>query len=150
MLCQQMHPFDMTVHKWVKMFVDFPFHIYQSLRFTYPFRVFSISICYPFFSDFSCFWFPKCYTWVSRLTMKKVPFLQSCMVYKSQWEWPPRHLPYGRELPFHLVTAHSRPPDPHGIPTPELSPHSQQAGIATNILLCLKQLRTGIVFQTLL
>ena len=32
--------------------------------------------------------------------------------------------------PFHLVTSRSRPPDPHGIPTPEHSPHSQQARIA--------------------
>ena len=51
--------------------------------------------------------------------------------------------------PFHLVTSRSRPPDPHGIQTPEHSPHSQQARIATNILLCLRQSRTGIVFQTL-
>ena len=52
--------------------------------------------------------------------------------------------------PFHLVTSRRQPPDPHGIPTPELSPHSQQIRIATNIPLCPKQLRTGIVFQTLL
>ena len=56
---------------------------------------FSMSILLPFFSDFSCFWYPKHDTPVSSLTMKKVHFL--CIfvvVYKSQWEWPPGRIPF--------------------------------------------------------
>ena len=50
--------------------------------------------CYPFFPDFSCFWYlnakralVSCLEpWPFHL------FLRSCMVYKSLWKWPPGFL----------------------------------------------------------
>ena len=93
----------------------------------------------------------------------KSPGCVTNMIKKLEWESLTDRRQTRRLVIFHkavhghlsiplgkLVTSRSRPPDPHGIPTPELSPHSQQTRIATNIPLCPKQLRTGIVFQTLL
>ena len=51
--------------------------------------------------------------------------------------------------PFLLVTSRSRPPDPHGILTPEPSQQSQQTRTVTNIHFCQRPLKTGTAFQIL-
>ena len=62
------------------MFDDFSFHdkIYLSLGLAYPFCIFRMSILLPFFSYFSCFWYPKHDTCILCLTIKSTLFTRFC------------------------------------------------------------------------